>query len=216
MQVVAVFKHHVGFWDHELKQRVALIPGKFEESPYVSFAQGGQYAAFGSRSQPGSVFDFQKKKTIESQTHGRFTRSAGAEHEPERVAVSDKFIARTEHGDTIWTLNFASRESDKLRAGDPKRPGQVTAMAFSPNGEFLAAGHVDDNGRTTLEVTYVEDDGRVALRGHVGPIRHLLFAGDKTIISAADDGTIRIWDVAVPRRVLLPRNQAGVNPKGKK
>ena len=41
------------------------------------------------------------------------------------------------------------------------------------------------------------------MHGHSGPIRQLVFLNDKTIISAADDGTMRTWNAAA-RAKLWP------------
>ncbi len=85
----------------------------------------------------------------------------------------------------------------------------VEAVAFSPNGSYLASG--DHEGRILLwaiadDMTQLTDAGAVdtlditlaqRLDGHEGAIHDLIFnaRGDRLISSGAD-GTVRIWDLS--------------------
>ena len=105
----------------------------------------------------------------------------------------------------------------------------MASMAFSPDGALAASGDANSsveileagggmihhekplpnsirlwNSRTGKEVA--------VLKGHMGPIKALVFAPDgKTLISASDDQTIRFWDIAGKReKVVLSDHNAPV------
>jgi WD40 repeat protein len=83
----------------------------------------------------------------------------------------------------IVTLDGRTRE---FAAGDRK---PLEAVAVSAEGLVAAAGisgvvHVFDRNTGGL---------RASLAGHSGPVRALAFAGGR-LVSAGDDGTVRVWD----------------------
>jgi len=45
------------------------------------------------------------------------------------------------------------------------------------------------------------DRGKVVLRGHEAPVVHAAFATSSQVVTASDDGTVRVWDVGVVRPV---------------
>ncbi|MFJ1600275.1 WD40 repeat domain-containing protein [Streptomyces sp. NPDC088261] len=92
-------------------------------------------------------------------------------------------------------------------------PGMTTAMAFSPDGRFLAAG--DESG----QVTVWDSDARQPL-GVLPPspdhgtdsrgVSALAFTPDARILAAAGkDGTLRLWDTQAGRSIGTPLPAAG-------
>ena len=83
----------------------------------------------------------------------------------------------------------------------------VEAMAFSPDGRWLATGSDDK--------TVVLRDGKTGravrlLAGHAGAIRGIGFAKDsKTLATSSTDGTIRLWPVDRPVEPLVVRPGIG-------
>ena len=69
----------------------------------------------------------------------------------------------------------------------------VRSVAFSPDGQTLAAGSYDDNVRLWRA------DGTIlrVLHGHTGWVRSVAFSPDgQTLVSASDDNTVRVWRVS--------------------
>lgn len=69
-------------------------------------------------------------------------------------------------------------------------------VGVSGNGAYAAAfDERDDNAGTLYAWRIAEPSRRIALRGHVGTIRQAFFGNDSRLVTAADDASIRFWDV---------------------
>ncbi len=86
----------------------------------------------------------------------------------------------------LWQLTHQFEQEWKLEA-------PITALALSPDGQWLAAGH--DNGSLQL----LRTDGTFApknWKAHQGSINSLSFAPDGTrLASGGDDNTVYLWTV---------------------
>ena len=71
--------------------------------------------------------------------------------------------------------------------------GDVTAVAFHPEGKLVATGCAD-----RLVRLWHAEDGRehLVLRGHVGPITALAFSPEGKHLLSASGGIVKIWDIA--------------------
>ena len=74
--------------------------------------------------------------------------------------------------------------------------GRFNSLAFSPDGRTLAMGGAGGAGRTIQLVDVKTGNPKAELRGHFKDISSLNFTLDgQTLLSASDDGTIRVWDL---------------------
>jgi WD40 repeat protein len=67
------------------------------------------------------------------------------------------------------------------------------AIAYAPDGRFLAYSNIDDNNKVVLATP----DGRQTIRtieGTLGPVWELFFSPDGSRLAATDGGEIRVWD----------------------
>jgi serine/threonine protein kinase len=76
----------------------------------------------------------------------------------------------------------------RLNTGSPVRD-----IAFSPNGQLLAAGYDDQ----TIGVWQVQNGNQIGtLRGHISSVRTLSFSPDGNwLASGSDDETVRLWNI---------------------
>lgn len=90
----------------------------------------------------------------------------------------------------LWDATGETVKAELPKSGESS-PGEITSIAFSPDGTWLVAGTADTN----LILWNVETRERKVLRGHTGRVNSVAFASDgKTIISGAEDGTAKFWD----------------------
>jgi WD40 repeat protein len=87
--------------------------------------------------------------------------------------------------------------------------GYVHTVAFSPDGNRIAAGDATDAIRIWDASTGQEIK---SLSGHQGILCTVLFTADgKRLVSGAYDGTIRIWDCATGEEILTLRGHKNAN-----
>jgi WD40 repeat protein len=81
----------------------------------------------------------------------------------------------------------------------PQPQWRVYRLAFSPDGRTLAMSGPGGAGRVIRLVDVETGSPKAELRGHLKDISSLAFTQNgQTLLSASDDGTIRVWD-PVPR-----------------
>jgi WD40 repeat protein len=76
------------------------------------------------------------------------------------------------------------------------------AVAYSPNGQFLAYSNIDDNNKVIL----APPDGKGIVReieGIQGPVWELFFSPDSSLLAATDGAEIRIWQVQDGRLLFI-------------
>ena len=75
----------------------------------------------------------------------------------------------------------------------PKSTAPVTSLALAANGGLLGAG--DETGRIRV-MNFADGADRGSLAGHEGPVRDIAILADNArMITAGQDGTVRLWQV---------------------
>jgi WD40 repeat protein len=114
----------------------------------------------------------------------------------------------------VWDVEAPPRDEP---AGDTTF-GWTTQVSFSPDEKLLVSAGADLLVRVRDVAT-----GRTVrtLTGHEGIVRRAFFRGNDEIISAAQDGTVRFWDLASgaeKRRLEMPERRqiytAALSPDG--
>ena len=98
----------------------------------------------------------------------------------------------------IWIYDVRTGEEKALLKG---LMGGANAIAYSPNGDILAAAHED----RTVYLWDTANGQTLAFPGHTGDIRTIAFSPDgRMIASGGTDNTIRIWDIETNSSTILP------------
>lgn len=102
-------------------------------------------------------------------------------------------LARGLHG-ALHSFDLVARALLSVR-----EPGDaVLALAYSPDGRLLAAGHA--KGDVSLWEMGASDR-IVTLQGHTWTVYAVALTPDgRTLVSGGADGTVRLWDVAARRQ----------------
>lgn len=157
------------------------------------------------------IFDLTRDEPVE-----RFTLNVAERFDGVLVsAFSDdgKWLAAgTTKGLTlVW--NIEEKEPSRILLAGHK--GRVTAVSFSPNGEWIATGDDKEGVVFLWQINDLKPKLRARLWGHVGDIKCLRFSPDGSILASGSyDRDIRLWDVlsATPRKSLESAIRARRSP----
>jgi WD40 repeat protein len=93
----------------------------------------------------------------------------------------------------LWDAE-SGRSLSRLRPAVHRGPGGLDALAFSPNGRWIAAG-VSDHPEYRIEIWDLETRSAVrVLTGHEHSIEALAFSIDGLLASASYDKSVRLWN----------------------
>ncbi len=183
----------IKLWSIDGRERKTLR-GHESAVYHVSFSPDGQMLA--SASNDGTI----KLWNSEGQELKTFRGHEGAIYSVS-FRPDGKAIASTGWGTVkLWNLN-----GEELRTF-PTNSGWVRSVSFSPIGSFIAfAG--DSN---MIELRHPDKKLDRTLRGHESTVWDINFSPDGTkLVSASEDGTVKLWDVNDGRELKTLRGHEG-------
>lgn len=158
-------------------------------SPHAAFSPDGRWAVVTSGEGPVPVWN------LHSPRPARWLRPHGvAAQEDVDVAVSRHGLVAVADRDSGGVVRIFDPRTGAVVAQLTGNRDEVRAVAFSPDGRWLATAGLDQLGRVFDVAT-----GRMVaeLRGAGGALTSVAFAGDgRHVILGSQDGTARVYDCA--------------------
>jgi RNA polymerase sigma factor (sigma-70 family) len=184
------------FWDPATGKEVRRLP--YEGSCGLRFLPDGKTLLVGGDGLSYlNTFDFLDAATGKSRRFdGHTVRLVAVAYSPDGKHVAtagERFSAETR----VWDARSGRVVHRLLDAR--ARHGGAHALAFSPKGDVLAAGH----GQGILLWDLKTGKVRQTLRGHEHNHMALAYSPDGTrLASGSHDGTVRLWDLAAGGKEL--------------
>jgi WD40 repeat protein/tRNA A-37 threonylcarbamoyl transferase component Bud32 len=208
----------VGIWDAQKGTLVRDLPGHRDSVLSLCFSRDGKRLLTGSYDNTARLWDVESGKSLKV--------FQGHEQEVRSVAFSpneDRILTASEDGSVlVWSASSGERVSPMFLG----HKGPVYAAVFSPEGKELIASGGYDRRVILWDPTKLkqirfqpkqndrepESDPAVVavLSGHTAGVRAVQFSPNgKLLLSAANDNTVRVWNVesATLRKTL--RGHAG-------
>jgi WD40 repeat protein len=181
---------NVELWNLKTGKRQGLLSSFENELNAVVFSSDGRLVAAGSDAGMIKVWDVESQ--VEIAQFGSSKRKCFAlafSPDSKRLASFRKPSLTT-----VWNLADGSAEVEL------HTKGIVNALAFSPDGQLLAAGVVQSNETIIWQIP--SGDPVATLRGHVQGVAAIAFSPDgRTLATGSHDRLVKLWNLATQQEV---------------
>ncbi|MBO8192033.1 WD40 repeat domain-containing protein [Streptomyces oryzae] len=186
-------------WDVRARTRVGKALTGQEGLRTVEFAPDGRHmAAAGRTLRVWDVTDPAQPRRVGKWLSQPYTTTAMAFSPSGRLAVA--LALDGENGGVRFLEPSTGEETGEEVVGH-RTP--VTALAFSPDGRYLATAGEDTTVRLWDASTRKESGN--PLKGHDGPVTALAFSPDsRCLATGGEDATVQVWDTMTNARVGTP------------
>jgi WD40 repeat protein len=124
-------------------------------------------------------------------------------HPIEFLALSaDGGLMAFSQASRIYYCSLSAQDSQRVRVLDQHR-GTVITLAFSPNGQLLASGSLDETARLWAMPS---GEPKAVLRGHLMGLSGVSFTPDgKRLLTVGHDERIKFWDPITCQELMTIR-----------
>ena len=181
-------------WNASSGALAGVIPESYL-TEHLAFTPNGQLLVTGTATGQIDLWNVATKtKTAELQAP---TSTSLAGDSAVATSPNGQLIAYATESTTktdTWLINAWNMATGKVVTTITSTGADISALAFSPNGQQLAAGDLS-GGVRLWDVTLSPPALVGGFTGHREPVEHIAFSpnGD-TLASSSDDGTIDLWN----------------------
>jgi WD40 repeat protein len=196
----------IRLWNPNTRQVIGILTGHSQPVNSIAFSPDRQILASGSSDRTINLWDLatgQEIRTLSGHFHGvRSVAFRPLDPHPrplshcERGARQGGVRAILASGSWDKTIKMWDVETGEEICTLKGHQLQVSAVAFSPNGEFLASASFDRTAKL-WDLSSGVPQVRYTFTGHARSVLAVAFSPDSSILATAgDDNTICLWNCA--------------------
>lgn len=192
---------------------VKSLPGHTDSVLSVAYSRDGSLLLTSSYDHTARLWNLASGESRIFEGHEWWVWSAAFSPDEKRIAT-----ACQDGSATVWSVDTGLPEATFLGHSGP-----VYAAAFSPDGKYVASAGYDKQVLLwnpakvqPFDFSAVAAGGQPASAdcdafvGHTAAVRAVRFSDDgRMLLSAGNDNTVRVWDVATRRLLKTLRGHAG-------
>lgn len=190
----------VAIWDLTTGQNLMTLKGHSYQMKCVAFTpDGSRLASLAMDPMSPVTWEFKLWDAVTGEEIRSRRGSEGVSECNFAFSPDGKRIALTNTDLTGAVKLWDTATGDELPPLGGK-PGYARKVAFSPDGQLLAATNLD----STIKVWHVAVGHELhSLKGHLGPITSVAFSPDgQRLASTSTDQTIKVWSVETGQELL--------------
>lgn len=180
----------VRLWQAETGQAVTILRGSGAAVRTVAFHPGGGQLLSGSEDGTATLWNLEgaQSQVVADQPTEKFTGIAAISPDRRKIALGGTIDNRP----AILVRDLTTGTVSHRLWG---HQGEITSLAFSPDGNRLASGSVDETARV-WDLSDPKFPEVARLSGHAGPVTGVAFnANAQQVVTGGADQSVRLWSV---------------------